>query len=199
MKADAATLVEVNTPVFSQSRSTVEGPLAEPPPKRAERPEKAAAQHLDLARHVERAHRRYLDVLRAELIRLGIDDVSPAQVLMMFTIGEGDMSVRDLLERGNYLGSNASYNLKRLCEAGYIVRESSSRDRRSAYISLTDKGHNLCETIRKIDRSYQDLLVRTVEEQRDFETTIRMLRRIEIMFVTAIRYGELGRPGDAAT
>jgi DNA-binding MarR family transcriptional regulator len=199
MTADAVTLVDADKSVLLQSKGTIDGSAAGPPLARAERPAKAAAQHLDLARYVERAHRRYLDVLRAELVRLGIDDVSPAQVLMMFTIGEGEMSVRDLLERGNYLGSNASYNLKRLWEAGYIVRESSSRDRRSAYIRLTEKGQSLCDTIRQIDRSYQDLLVRTVEEQRDFETTIRMLRRIEIMFVTAIRYGELGRPGDATT
>jgi DNA-binding MarR family transcriptional regulator len=198
MKIEAVTLVDIDKSVLSQSRNTIDGQTPEPQKRREEKPAKAAVQHLDLARYVERAHRRYLDVLRAELARLGIDDVSPAQVLMMFTIGEGEMSVRDLLERGNYLGSNASYNLKRLCEAGYVMRESSSRDRRSAYISLTDKGHGLCDTIRQIDRTYQDLLVRTVEEQRDFETTIRMLRRIEIMFVTAIRYGELGRPGDAA-
>lgn len=198
MKTEAVKLVERTEVVFPQSRTALASEPTDLLPLAGEAPPKTTVQHLDLVRYVERAHRRYLDLLRTEMVRLGIDDVSPAQVLMMFTIGEGELSVRDLLERGNYLGSNASYNLKRLWEAGYIVRESSSRDRRSAYISLTDKGRSLCETIRTVDRSYQDLLVRNAEEQRDLETTIRTLRRVEIMFITAMRYGDIGRPGDQA-
>ncbi len=97
-------------------------------------------QHLDLARDIERIHRRYLDLLRAEMAKIGVDDISPTQVLMLFTIGGDELSVRDLLERGNYLGSNASYNLKQLGAAGYINREASSRDRRSARIQPDAKG-----------------------------------------------------------
>ena len=156
----------------------------------------APVQHLDLARDVERIHRRYLDLLRTELSKLGIDEVSPAQVLMLFTIGNDELSVRDLLDRGNYLGSNASYNLKRLSETHYIVREASSRDRRSARIRLTEKGQNLCETIRKIDRNYQQLMARTEQESRDLETTIRTLRRVEVIFITAMRYGEVVHGND---
>ena len=128
--------------------------------------------------------------------QLGIQDVSPAQVLMLFTIGNDELSVRDLLERGNYLGSNASYNLKRLAEAGYIARGPSSRDRRSARIQLADKGHELCEKIRALDRTYQSLLTRNEAEYRDLETTIRTLRRIEMIFVNAIRYGDVVVGGD---
>ena len=149
-----------------------------------------SVRHLDLAREVERVHRRYLDLLRAELMRLGIDDVSPAQVLMLFTIGDDQLSVRDLLERGNYLGSNASYNLKRLLEASYIEREASSRDRRSAHIKLAPRGYELCAKIRDIDQSYQQLLVRDAEQLRDLETTVKTLRRIEMMILTTVKYGD---------
>lgn len=148
-------------------------------------------RHLDLAREVERVHRRYLDLLRAELTSLGIDDVSPAQVLMLFTIGTDELSVRDLLERGNYLGSNASYNLKRLLEAAYIERQASSRDRRSARIRLAARGHELCTKIREIDQSYQQLMVRDADQLRDLETTVRTLRRVEVMILTAVKYGDL--------
>jgi hypothetical protein len=83
-----------------------------------EKGDQAVIQLLDLTRDVERVHRRYLDLLRTELNKLGVGDVSPAQVLMLFTIGNDELSVRDLLERGNYLGSNASYNLKKLADGG---------------------------------------------------------------------------------
>jgi DNA-binding MarR family transcriptional regulator len=172
-------LVEERDSSSSQGRSIAPKPAPGP-----------SVRHLDLAREVERVHRRYLDLLRAELMRLGIDDASPAQVLMLFTIGSDQLSVRDLLERGNYLGSNASYNLKRLLEAGYIEREASSRDRRSAHISLAPRGHELCAKIREIDQSYQQLLVRDSEQLRDIETTVKTLRRVEMMILTTIKYGD---------
>jgi hypothetical protein len=71
----------------------------------------------DLPRLIERMHRRYLDVVRIELARRGVHDMSPVQAVMLGTLGGEELSVRDLIERGYYLGSNASYNLKNLVEA----------------------------------------------------------------------------------
>src|SRR5690349_1745557 len=71
-----------------------------------------AVTHIEIVRVIERLHRRSLDLIRADLIHAGIDDLSPSQVMMLFTIGSGELSVRDLIERGYYLGSNASYSLK---------------------------------------------------------------------------------------
>ena len=104
--------------------------------------------HIDIVRAIERLHRRSLDLIRADLIQAGVDDLSPSQVMMLFTIGPGELSVRDLIERGYYLGSNASYSLKRLVEADYIIRTASERDRRSARIRLSGKGRQLCDLIR---------------------------------------------------
>ncbi|WP_428030556.1 MarR family transcriptional regulator [Ancylobacter sp.] len=111
--------------------------------------------HLEIARLIERTQRRFLDLLRVELARLGTDDISPSQVMVLFTIGNDELSVRDLLERGHYLGSNASYNLKQLVDAGYVHRTASQRDRRSARLRLTEKAHALCEGIRSMHDSRQ--------------------------------------------
>jgi len=182
MKYEAIKLVDETENTYNQP-GNIQSRMTDSPP---------SVRHLDLAREVERVHRRYLDLLRAELTRLGIDDVSPAQVLMLFTIGTDELSVRDLLERGNYLGSNASYNLKRLLEAAYIERQASSRDRRSARIRLATRGHALCAKIREIDQSYQQLMVRDEAQLRDLETTVRTLRRVEVMILTTVKYGDLG-------
>jgi DNA-binding MarR family transcriptional regulator len=146
--------------------------------------------HLDLVRLVERVHRRYLDLLRTELTKLNIDDVSPAQVMLLFTIGSGELSVKDILERGNYLGSNASYNLKHLLEVSYIEREASARDRRSARIRLGAKGQELCRQVMAIDAVYHGMIARTIEEAREVEAAFRTLRRIELTWMTAMRYSE---------
>ncbi|MDJ1159989.1 MarR family transcriptional regulator [Chelatococcus sp. SYSU_G07232] len=150
----------------------------------------SAVVHLELVRCIERLHRRYLDLFRVDLTRLGVEDLSPAQVMMLFTIGPDDLSVRDLIDRGYYLGSNASYNLKRLVESGYVERSASPRDRRSARIRLSEKGRQLCDLVRTVDATYHRLVARDETEARDLDTTFRTLRRLEHMWTNALRYGE---------
>ncbi|NIX78353.1 MarR family transcriptional regulator [Microvirga terricola] len=145
--------------------------------------------HLDLLRVVERVHRRYLDLFRLDLGRLGVDELSPSQVMMLFTIGADELTVRDLIDRGYYLGSNASYNLKRLLETGHIDRTASERDRRSARIRLSEKGRKLCEAVRKMDDSYYRLVARNAEEKRELEIAFKTLQRLEQVWTGALRYG----------
>jgi DNA-binding MarR family transcriptional regulator len=152
--------------------------------------ETSLVTHLELARVIERAHRRYADLLRVELIRLGIDDISPAQVMVLFTIGHDELSVRDLLERGHYLGSNASYNLKQLVDSGYVDRAHSQRDRRSARLRLTEKGRELCNAIRSVDETYHRLVARDEHEARELAIAFHLLRRLELVWTSTMRYGE---------
>lgn len=148
------------------------------------------AMHLELAHAIERMHRRYLDLLRMSLTRLGVNDVSPVQAVLMFRIGGDELSVRDLLDRGYYMGSNASYNLKQLVDAGYVERNVSPRDRRSARIRLSPKGEQLCDTLRTIHEGYHRLVVRNATEAQEMETACRLLNRIETVWTSALRHGE---------
>src|SRR6201992_3413367 len=100
----------------------------------------AAQAAQDLPRLIERMHRRFLDVVRIELAHQNIQDISPVQAMMLASIGEEEISGRDLIERGYYLGSNASYNLKNLVDGGYVDRQTSARDRRSARLKVSVKG-----------------------------------------------------------
>lgn len=146
------------------------------------------AVYTDLGRIIESMTRRFLDVLRMELARIGIDDLSPVQALMLINIGGEELSVRDLLERGYYLGSNASYNLKHLVEAGYVDRTASQRDRRTARLRLSDRGLKLCEALRSLEAMRAEALVRSDEEAAEFDTTYRTLRRLERAWSDLIRY-----------
>jgi DNA-binding MarR family transcriptional regulator len=144
--------------------------------------------HLEIVRAIERLHRRSLDLIRADLLEAGIDDLSPSHVMMLFTIGAGELSVRDLIERGYYLGSNASYSLKRLVDKEYVIRTASERDRRSARIRLSEKGRQLCDIIKQIDRVYHQLVTRDDDEVRELESTFRTLKRLEQAWSNAVRY-----------
>jgi len=96
---------------------------------------------------IERLHRRFLDVVKVELDRLRIPDTNNIQALILYNIGNDTMTVGELTTRGYYLGSNVSYNVKKMSENGYLVQERSPHDRRSVQIRLTEKGLELYQKI----------------------------------------------------
>jgi DNA-binding MarR family transcriptional regulator len=149
-----------------------------------------AQLYREITRLLERMHRRMLDVIRVELTRRGLDDVSPTQVMMLLNIGGEEVSVRDLIERGYYLASNASYNLKALLEAGYIDRSTAQRDKRAARIRLSDKGLELCAALSEMEAFHAGRLMQTEAERQSFEDAFRLLRQLEMAWSDAIRYDD---------
>lgn len=147
---------------------------------------------LDLPCLIDRLHRRYLDVLRSELTRRHITDISASQVMMLVTIGDDEISVRHLIERGYYLGSNSSYNLKHLVAAGYVTRTPLPRDRRSAVLKLTDKGRALCATIARADIACIGLLGKLLGGEAEMGRMIRALKMLERTWSDLLKY----QPGD---
>ena len=135
--------------------------------------------YVQLTRMIERLHRRFLDVLRFELDRLHIDDISAPQALMLTKIEDRDVSVRDIVERGYYLGSNASYNIRQMVKAGYVAQERSSHDRRSMRVHLTEKGKELCAKIAKLEDTQSKTLRDDPAAMSEFESATETLRRIE--------------------
>lgn len=101
---------------------------------------------------IERLHRRFLDVVKTELDRLKIDDVNNVQTLILYNISTEQLTIGELTNRGYYLGSNVSYNVKKLVENGYLVQERAPHDKRSTRIKLSEKGLELCK---KVDELYQ--------------------------------------------
>jgi DNA-binding MarR family transcriptional regulator len=95
---------------------------------------------LDLFVLAERLHRQYLECIQLELDVLNIRDINNVRALMLLNIGDEEMAVSELLWRGCYLGSNVSYNLKKLVETGYVVQERSSHDRRVIMVRNSPKG-----------------------------------------------------------
>jgi DNA-binding MarR family transcriptional regulator len=101
---------------------------------------------------IERLHRRFLDVVKTELDRLKIDDINNVQTLILYNISSEQLTIGELTNRGYYLGSNVSYNVKKLVENSYLVQERAPHDKRSTRIKLSEKGLALCK---RIDELYQ--------------------------------------------
>ncbi|HEV7327954.1 MAG TPA: winged helix DNA-binding protein [Bosea sp. (in: a-proteobacteria)] len=138
---------------------------------------------------VERLHRRLLDVIKDEFERRNRDDVNSVQALLLYNIGDAELSASELRTRGYYLGSNVSYNVKKLVELGFLHHARSRIDRRSVRISLTDKGRE----VHHIVKGVYDKHVRTVEQiggiaADDFERMNNALLRLERFWTDQIRY-----------
>src|ERR1700748_907647 len=96
--------------------------------------------YMEMLNLIERLHRQLLDVIKDELDRCDEREINSVQALLLFNVGDQEVTAGELRTRGHYLGSNVSYNLKKLVESGYIHHERSDVDRRSVHVSLTDKG-----------------------------------------------------------
>jgi DNA-binding MarR family transcriptional regulator len=145
--------------------------------------------HFELARMIERVNRRFASLLRTEMAKLGIDDVGPAQAMVLLAIGDVELSVGELLDRGHYVGSNISYYLKQLADGGYIDRVASQRDKRSARIRVTEKGEQLCANLRDAGGAYNRILARDADDLRNLEIAFQTLHRLELVWGNAARYG----------
>lgn len=103
--------------------------------------------YYDTIQLIERLHRRFLDVLKVELDKQSIQDINNVQAMILFNIGDDELTVGELTIRGYYLGSNVSYNVKKMVENGYLDQERSIHDRRSVRVKVSDKGKELTASI----------------------------------------------------
>ncbi len=145
--------------------------------------------YLEALTLVERLHRRLLDVIKDEFDRRGRADINSVQALLLYNIGDKELTAGELRTRGYYLGSNVSYNLKKLVEMGFLDHQRSRVDRRSVRISLTAQGQDIRNVV---DTLYQKH-VKTVEQvggisNAEFATLNKSLHRLERFWTDQILY-----------
>jgi DNA-binding MarR family transcriptional regulator len=128
---------------------------------------------------IERLHRQFLDVVKLELDALRVHDVNNVQALMLFNMGNAEISVGELTMRGYYLGSNVSYNVKKLSESGYLVAERSMHDRRSIRVRLTPKGRTLRDRLSSMLNRHIEMLEQTQITDTDLQRAAATLQQLE--------------------
>ena len=141
--------------------------------------------YLETISLVERLHRHFLEVVKLELDGLGIYDINNVQGMMLFNVGDAEMTVGELTTRGCYLGSNVSYNVKKMVETGYLVQERSVHDRRSIHVRLTDKGCDLRDRLSVMHKRHVEMLGETVITDGDLQGVVVTLRQLERFWIRA--------------
>ncbi|RMD94104.1 MAG: MarR family transcriptional regulator [Alphaproteobacteria bacterium] len=138
---------------------------------------------------VERLHRLLLDVIKDEFERLGILEINAVQALLLFNIGDNEVTAGELKSRGYYQGSNVSYNLKKLVELGFMHHKRCEIDRRSVRVRLTGKGREIRDIVADLFRRHAERLTQTaLLEEPGLDRVNGALRRLERFWSDQIRY-----------
>ena len=145
--------------------------------------------YLDMLSLIERLHRQLLDVIKDELDRRDEREINSVQALLLFNVGDQELTAGELRTRGHYLGSNVSYNLKKLVESGYIHHERSEIDRRSVLVRLTPKGEAVRDTLHLLfDRHLCSLEAVGNVGGQEMDSLNVCLKRIERFWIDQVRF-----------
>lgn len=138
---------------------------------------------------VERLHRRLQDVVKDEFDRSGRDDINAVQAILLFNIGDSELTAGELRSRGYYLGSNVSYNVKKLAQEGFINHTKSRADKRSVRISLTEKGREVAETVADLyERHIASIEAVGGIDAEEFQKMNRAMQRLDRFWNDTILY-----------
>lgn len=147
------------------------------------------AGYLEQLGLIERLHRLMLDVIKDEFERLGVLEINSVQALLLFNVGEAEVTAGELRTRGYYQGSNVSYNLKKLVDLGYMHHQRSDVDRRSVRVRLTEKGRRIRTMLMDLfNRHAEGMDRRSILSPAQVEDTNQAMRRMERYWTDQIRY-----------
>ena len=147
------------------------------------------ASYLDALALVERLHRLLLDVIKDEFERVGVLEINAVQALLLFNIGDNEVTAGELKSRGYYQGSNVSYNLKKLVEMDYMHHQRCEIDRRSVRVRLTPKGREIRDIVSGLfERQSSELSEREILDTGGIDLIAASLRRVERYWSDQIRY-----------
>jgi len=144
---------------------------------------------------IERLHRQFLDILKVELERANILDINNVQSMILHNIGTDELTVGELTVRGYYLGSNVSYNVKKMVENGYLAQERSIHDKRSIRVKLSDKGRKLNDAITKLYKKHEERLLTAGLQNSRLDSMNQVLRDLETFWGEQMGAGGLNVNG----
>jgi DNA-binding MarR family transcriptional regulator len=147
--------------------------------------------YYDAINLIERLHRQFLDVLKVELERANIFDINNVQSMILHNIGTDELTVGELTVRGYYLGSNVSYNVKKMVENGYLMQERSIHDKRSVRVKLSDKGRKLNDGMGALYKRHEERLSGAGLANARIESMNHVLRDLETFWADQSSAGSL--------
>lgn len=136
---------------------------------------------------IERLHRLFLEIVKMELDQSDNGDINNVQAMILYNIGKAELTVGQLSDKGCYLGSNVSYNLRKMVQNGYIIQRANKYDKRSFYVTLSPKGLRLYEAL---DSAFGTHLKTLLAKHIDFEDILyfaKNLTKLETAWISLFK------------
>jgi DNA-binding MarR family transcriptional regulator len=149
----------------------------------------AGRRYCELTAMLDRLHRRYLDVVRLELEEIGVRDVNPSQALMLTMVNDGDVPLRDIMQRGGYTASTATYMIKKLVEHGYLEQARAAHDRRTMRLRLTRAGRRVTDHLVVLNSRHAEYVGSEEGLSAEIADTTATLRRIDRVWTEFLTFG----------
>lgn len=146
-------------------------------------------EYLNSINLIERLHRQFLEVVKGELDRIGVQDINNIQALILYNIGKDELTVGELTNRGYYLGSNVSYNVRKMVENEYLIQERSTHDKRSVRVRSSDKGLGLWNRLDQMFKRHADFIGSDTMNGSDLQSANSVLQRLERFWGSPGAYG----------
>ncbi|MDR0942606.1 MAG: winged helix DNA-binding protein [Holosporales bacterium] len=134
---------------------------------------------VEISVYGEKNYRLFLDIIKQELDIIGVGDINPIQAFILMNINENVVTIGEVISRGYYIGSNASYNIKKMISNGYVQQTPSDFDKRAAYLKLTDKGLSLYEKLDADIKKLLDSFTPQIKGKFDLEQCVAFLKKVE--------------------
>lgn len=161
----------------------------DPKPMLRESSDQIVRNYSELTTMLDRLHRRYLDVVRLELEEIGINDINPSQALMLSTLGEGEVPLRDILQRGGYTASTATYMIKKLVDHGYLEQIRATHDRRTIRLKLSQSGSRVVEHLATLQARQAESASADHHLVGALEETTATLRQLDRLWTDLLTFG----------
>ncbi len=155
-----------------------------------------ATPYYETIQLIERLHRYSLDVVKAELDRRNIVDINNVQAMILYNIGRDEMTVGELTLRGYYMGSNVSYNLKKMVENEFVMQERSVHDKRSIRVKLSEKGLKLYGYLDDMFKRQEEKLKGTDLTDKRFADTIQTMKLLERFWTSQSAFSGMASIGE---
>jgi DNA-binding MarR family transcriptional regulator len=137
------------------------------------------SKYFEAIQLVERLHRHFLEVLKVELDKHHLEDINNIQGLILYNIGTDNLTIGELTVRGYYLGSNVSYNIKKMVEHDYLIQEQSVHDKRSVRVRLSEKGLKIRNLIDAMITRHEKTLDGRGMNEESFKNLNESLKKLE--------------------
>ena len=137
----------------------------------------------------ERNYKLFLEVIRREIDKEGCyNAISAVQAFMLMNMGDNVVTIGEIISRGYYIGTNATYNIKKLINAGYLTSTPSSYDKRAIYLRLTSKGQELIQKLDKNLTQYMKDFEAKTKGKFNFTKGIEFLKDMETFWNEVFYY-----------